>query len=67
MGRATCYYWTGGREVGRWREALCFGGVTPERQIERLARMGYVAVKGDDSIGAPEGSPSEEEFGRVGV
>lgn len=55
------YYWTGGTENGRWREAI--PNVYPEYKgidalLADLKRMGFKAVKGLASIGAPEGSPS---------
>ncbi len=54
------YYWTGGTERGQWNEAI--PGAWPDHQdidsmIADCRRMGYVAVKGCASIGAPEGSP----------
>ena len=70
------YYWTGGAERGEWREVDVHGAggdlgsmgscwVPNARElVARLERMGYVAVPGRRSIGAPEGPPSEAQATR---
>lgn len=54
------YYWVGGNERGEWREA---GPFTSNEQVDakivEIRKMGYVAVAGKSTIGAPEGVPAE--------
>ena len=53
------WWWRGGSERGEWIAA----DATPETAdavASEIRRMGYFAVKGLRSIGAPEGSPREE-------
>ena len=59
------YYWCGGRVTGRWRQCMPEEGIAGG--IARLNRMGYVALPGATSIGAPEGPPAERFFVEVGM
>ena len=59
------YYWLGGTEQGRWRAittALEPESRTPNKLVENLTKMGYVAHRGLRAIGPPEGPPSEAEL-----
>lgn len=62
------FFWQGGTEVGKWREAL--PGVWPDRKtadqlVAELNRAGFVAHKGSQEIGAPEGPPAADEISAV--
>ena len=61
------YYWTGGREEGEWRAAIHQSEGMPDESIRRIERMGYVAHRGQRSIGPPEGPPCESDFQHVGM
>lgn len=52
----TVYYFAGGTENGEWRQVALMGR-DAETVRQEVARMGYVAVKGLMSVGAPEGPP----------
>ena len=68
------WYWTGGREVGKWRPAslntsgsnYSFGQVLKEGSMT-LDRAGYVNHPGTLAIGPPEGPPDDSEFKRLGL
>jgi hypothetical protein len=53
------YYYVGGTERGIWRECSIETAVGIEAQIESIERSGYFALRGNRSIGAPEGPPHE--------
>ena len=60
------YYWIGGTQEGIWREAR-FGGAldsckTQTALIARISDMGYVAKRGNTSVGPPEGPPDVAAF-----
>ncbi len=64
------YFWKGGREAGSWHEAI--PGVYPNYRIipeliNELECAGYVAVRGQRAIGAPEGAPDERRFRALGL
>ena len=59
-------YWTGGREQGHWTETLTQGSAI-EETLEHLKRAGFVAHRGIQAIGAPEGPPSDSEFKALGL
>ena len=52
------YYWVGGTEEGKWRQA-------DAGTCEKCRRMGYVAHNGNTKIGPPDGPPSEAELKSV--
>jgi hypothetical protein len=56
------WYWTGGNAIGRWNLAI---GADLDALRTSLRRMGYVAHKGSQDIGAPEGPPTCEDFRNV--
>lgn len=66
------FYWTGGCEVGMW-SAVIVGAcraddgrpMTADEIVAQCRRMGYVAVRGSSTIGAPEGAPSAEALAAV--
>lgn len=47
------YYWVGGTQRGIWKATLGYS----EQMLVEIRRMGYHAVAGRRSIGAPEGPP----------
>ncbi len=60
------FYWNNEAQRGRWQEAR-FGGLfdtcgTQTELITYLNGMGFVAKRGNTSIGAPEGRPSAADF-----
>ena len=52
---ACVFYWVGGTARGEWRRA----DAGTRADVER---MGYVAVDGSTSIGAPDGPPSPQRI-----
>lgn len=53
------YWWQGGTEQGKWREAL--PGKDAQATVSKIKQMGYYAVKGLRSIGPPEGPPKNQK------
>lgn len=58
------YCWIGGREEGSWIEVTTY---SVEDTIAQLTRQGYVAVRGSESVGPPEGPPSDDRFKALGL
>jgi hypothetical protein len=62
----TLYYWRGGAKRGAWHVVESHKGCATLEELRakraELERMGYVAVLGRTSIGAPEGPPSAERL-----
>jgi len=54
------WFWRGGSEVGQWHAADFAEG-----RVAELERMGFVALTGKRSIGAPEGPPSADRLAAV--
>ena len=52
----TVYFWQGGTLHGAWHEVCCPADEV-ETAYQMVRRTGYYAVRGNTSIGAPEGPP----------
>ena len=64
----TVYYWSGGREEGKWRETISVAGTTTiQDTLDAIRRAGYVAHPGSRAHGAPEGPPSKADFRKIGM
>lgn len=58
------YYWVGGTERGKWNCTPC-QPADVDAMVESITRQGYVALRGKQSIGAPEDGPTESEWKRL--
>jgi len=60
------YWWSGGTEVGQWRETQIGADENAWDVAERIMYGGRVAFAGRSTIGPPEGPPKASWWERIG-
>ncbi len=59
------WYWSGDRRDGVWFAIYDLVGLGSREVAEGLRRANFVAIEGTQSVGPPEGPPTEEAFRRL--
>ena len=54
------FYFKGSKEAGQWHSCPVEATSSVKAQVQELRRMGYYAVEGLSTIGAPDGNPIAE-------